>query len=295
MYVVAKLKEEQKKTRRRKAAASLDHRPDESNANSEPKSAWEPSGWLCQSLPLAIDDAQDPLSAHSDWLGPAKLVGIDGTARRVTEVFVSRESFGDQVYEEASRRQCESLLKELSRVCTAVLEPLPDWVAPETEDLMRWLTIGGFQPAIDEANNIRMMLKVRGRDGQVQLQRTAERLRFTMKIGTWSNLAPESEQGMLRLARQANANGRLARVAWIIDGNKRRCEGQVDLTGLPTAGSAERIWPDTMCMSMHGLELLLRRLSIELEVLANSANIAVAEQFLDTRPEVADAVSAAIS
>lgn len=278
MYVVSKLKEQQRsKMRLRQNVCGA-----AGYGGSESAAVWGPNGWLTCAISYLDSGGQDPLVCHADFLGPVKLIGDGGNIRRLTEVFVSRELFGDQIFDGESKEECDSLLTELDATVFADQSPgeQQPWRPPEAERLVAWLRAGGFQPAVDDDGNLRLTLKARGCDGQVRVCRDDQRLRMTMRLGSWGNLDVEREQAMLRLARQANDRGRLARIAWIVEGNSRRCDAQVDLTGLPIGGPAERIWSDMLCMSMHGLGLALRRLGMELDALADPKNGAVAAQLI---------------
>jgi len=206
---------------------------------------WGPGGWLTAATDYSADGQdspdQDPLVCHGDWLRPEKLVSVGGKLKRLAEVFVSHELFGDQSVDFESSEQRDSLFAALN--ATVFADRLPgkhrSWRAPERDQLLKWLSAGGFQAAVDDQGNLRLTLKARGCDGQVRVCRSDQRLRLTMRLGSWSDLNRESETAMLHLARQANDRGRLARIAWIVDGNSRRCEAQVDLTGLPVDGPAE--------------------------------------------------------
>jgi hypothetical protein len=283
MYVVAKLKEQHRaKSRLRQKVAG-----DAIGTENSGSTVWDQSGWLIGATPCPKVDAQDPLVRHADWLGPVKLIGHGGNIRQLSEVFVSRELFGDRTFDSESNDAWESLLEDLNASVFANRSPAEkfDWLAPDTEQLAEWLTASGFQPAVDAEKNLRLTLKARGCDGQVHVCRNDRQLRMTMRLGTWNRLDALNETAMVHLARQANDRGRLARIAWIVDGIARRCEAQIDLTGLPTDGPAQRIWPDMLCMSMLGLTLALRRLGMELEVLADPSNCDIAAQLIESKLE----------
>lgn len=191
---------------------------------------WGPRGWLTAATDydaVSEQDAadrdaadQDPLVCHGDWLGPQKLITVSGKLGRLTEVFVSHELFGDQSLDFESSEQRDALFAALDAAVFADRLPVENrsWRAPETAQLVKWLGADGFQPAVDDDGNLRLTLKARGCDGQVRLCREDQRLRLTMRLGSWSDLDRESETAMLDLARQANDRGRLARIAWIVDG-----------------------------------------------------------------------------
>src|SRR5262249_46800134 len=115
------------------------------------------------------------------------------------------------------------------------------------------------------------------------IERAADRLRLTLPLGTWSALAPAAQTAMRALAGEANACSRLVRIAWQAEGNACRCTAQVDLTGLPVPGASDparrRLWRDMLRLGMAGLDLALRRLALELGVLAETQNGALVELF----------------
>jgi hypothetical protein len=279
MSIVPKLKEHPRpKTRLRKNATVGAN----GRAGFGTAAIWEPSGWLALEAPYRKVRIQNPLVHHANFRGPVKLIGAGGNIRQLTEMFVSRELFGDRVFDSDSNEQCESLLAELSASVFANRSPDKKltWRAPDAEQLVDWLTAGGFHPVLDAEDNLRLTLKARGCDGQVYVCRDDQSLRMTMRLGSWSGLGDETEKAMVHLARQANDRGHLARIAWIVDSDARRCEAQIDLTGIPTDGPARRVWPGMLRMSMHGLGLALRRLGMELEALADPSNRGVAAQLI---------------
>jgi hypothetical protein len=243
---------------------------------------WAQSGWLAHATAYSMTPGQNPLAHHANWFGPVKLIGSGPTVQRMTEVFLSHELLGDQVFAAESKEQFESLLAALSDGVFANRSAAKKrhWRAPATQQLVDWLAAGGFPAAVGDEGDLRLTLKARGCDGQVLGRCDHGRLRFSMRLGAWSSLDAECEKAMLYLARQANDCGRLARIAGAVDQDARRCEAQVDLTGLPTDGPAKLIWPDMLCMSIHALELALRRLGMELDVLADPANRDIATQLI---------------
>lgn len=235
---------------------------------------WQPGGWLV----VATDGgpaAGEPLVRHADWLGPAKLTSVGGKLERLTEVYVSPEMFGGDSMDHESKEQRDELFAELAATVFADRSPgePASWCPPRSGRLVAWLAEGGYRAVVDNEDDLRLTLKARGCDGQVRVRREAQRLRLTLRLGSWSDLTTEAETAMLGLARQANDRGRLARIAWMIDGQARHCDAQVDLTGLPADGLAARIWPDMLCLSVRGLELALRRLGMELDALADPGNL----------------------
>jgi hypothetical protein len=109
-----------------------------------------------------------------------------------------------------------------------------------------------------------------------------------MVLGQWRNLPPGCEAAMLHLAAEANARYRLVRVSWLADGPQRRCEATVDLTGLTCLDEAcpgtVSLAEETVLLGVNALELALRSLHQELDVLADPAHEDLATQVLGGHP-----------
>ena len=58
-------------------------------------------------------------------------------------------------------------------------------------------------------------------------------------------------------------------------------KAQADLSQLPVGPEWEPFWRDLLPLAASSLELILRRLGLELDVLADPANQALAERLLD--------------
>ena len=235
---------------------------------------WQPNGWLVQERSAAAAEGE-PLTTHARWVGPSKCIAVAGKWRQRTEIFLPQAT-ADEMLDGETNLELEHLLAELvdGLLSSEATTPALGWEPPSAQAIAAWLAAAGYAPAIDEDECVRFSLKARGSDGQVRVVRHHSRLRMTLALGQWSELAPASEQAMLRLAREANAGARLARIAWLADGAARLCEAQVDLSGLPVgdAGSAAHagMWREMTRLGAAGLELALRRLGWELDLLADA-------------------------
>jgi hypothetical protein len=193
---------------------------------------------------------------------------------------------------------------------------IPDWEPPAAETLREWLDEAGQENAIDEEGNLRLTLKRFGFDGQIRIVRRRGLLRFCMPLGSWVDLDPPVEAAMTRLANEANTGCRLTRIAWLRQGNTQSCEAQVDLSGLPLSvncppggedcppggevcppggedcppggevcppvgeiqgPSVRSMWRGTIQMALHSLDLTLRRLALELPLLAETSHRSLAQ------------------
>ena len=245
---------------------------------------WDAHGWLTQIRRDQETEMVNPLTRHAEWLGPVKLVSHRSRLSRVTEMYLPHSHFNDCVFEtEATDRRdelFEALLKEvfIGRSRTKI----DGWIPPDAAVIAVWLNDAGRSVSVDDDDNLRLTLKSRGCDGQVRVSRGEGRLRLTMRLGSWGRLDPIAEKAMLELAGQANTRGRLVRIAWIEAEDKRRCEAQVDLSGMPTSAVVEPLWPDVVRSAVDGLELALRWLGMELDALADVRNRRIAEQLLKT-------------
>lgn len=270
-----------KKTRRKKKKSATKREagfvPVNDSARSMP--TWGPDGWLAQLTSFKLG-RNEQLAEHADWRGPTKLVRHGGAAvRQLTEVFMSRETFDNNMFDDTAENEQQVLMQSLSD--TVFARSQQPWKCPSVEEISQWLVDAGYSPSTDESRNLRLTLKSRGCDGQIRIRCDDECLRLTMRIGSWRELESTAKRAMLQVAREANDRGRLARIAWIADEAGQRCEAQVDLTGLPTDKLAMKMWPDMMRMSVASLELCLRRLGMELDVLAEPKNVALAEELAE--------------
>lgn len=238
------------------------------------QAVWRPSGWLVRERVVKAPLDGEPLSLHADWVGPTKLVAAGGAWRQRTEVFLP-QSAGDAFLDREADAAQERLLAELldGSFSSEPTTPALGWEPPEAQALAGWLADAGCTPAIDEQQNLRFALGSRGSDGQVRVLRQHGRLRMSLALGAWNGVDPAAESAMLRLASEANARGRLARIVWHAEGDARCCEARVDLSGLPL-GSGDStahgtLWREMTRLAVAGLELALRRLGLELDVLSD--------------------------
>jgi hypothetical protein len=255
---------------------------------------WRPDGWLTydRRCKEAIEGCL--LAAHAEWAGPVKLVRLGEKTFQRIEVFLDPALAAENelvaALDESAADACDELLGTLvDGVFAGDTAPLvAGWQPPTAAVIADWLSAAGYTSAIDEQQNLRLSLRCRGCDGQVRIVRAAGRLRLTLDLGTWERLDPIAERAMLRLAAEANDRGRLARIAWHIEGDKRRCEAQVDLSGLPMANNANRaidaLWADMLRLAVGGLELAMRRLALELEVLADLRHAELAARIAAEAP-----------
>jgi hypothetical protein len=159
---------------------------------------------------------------------------------------------------------------------------------PPVDELLRRLADLGHEAAVDEHGDLRTSLKRRGCDLQVKAAVGRGRLRFSMHLGRFAKLSPAATAAMLSLVQQANDHTRLARLIWKLEDQALRVGAQVDLTGLPAElgrPACAALWDSTIAMTMASLELVLRRLGLELQILADPAQQQLAEQFSDLMRE----------
>ena len=242
-------------------------------------------GWLTIMRP-AKSTLQDLVVAHAEWTGPVNLIATgDGPVLRI-DVYLGNQFTGqfDPVLNPAGEEDFERILANLLEQAVHLfcqnLVLLEEWEPPETSQLVAWLAEAGHPVAKDQQENLRMTIRASGRDGQVRVLCRRGQLRLTMPLGSWSRLDPTAETAMLRLADQANTHLRLARIAWRTEAETCRCEAQVDLTGLVprvNANSDCNIIHDMLLMGVDSLELALRRLQYELEILAHPLHQELAE------------------
>jgi hypothetical protein len=241
-------------------------------------------GWALWSRPWPDCD---PLAVHAGWHGPVKLVRKQSGIEQRVEVFLGGGMDGMDALglDEEEAGAAEALFEEIVQAgfFGDAAESVAGWQPPAAEALAGWLAEAGYEPAIDREQNLRLTRKRLGCDGQIRLERGDGRLRLCMPLGRWADLVDAVEHAMRSLADEANATSRLVRIAWQREENDRRCEAQVDLTALPVPRAGEpcrqRFWRDMLRMSMAGLELALRRLGLELLLLAEPQNRALVELF----------------
>jgi len=241
-------------------------------------------GWLSvrQAAPPASE--HELLVGHADWSGPVKLEREHGEVVQHWTACLrpATRLCGASAFDEEAQAREQKLIADLQPLISeSILTASEDWEPPAAATLVEWLATAGHDAQIDDAGNLRLVVKRRGCDGQIRVERRTGRLRFVLPLGSWPVLSEEAQRAMWPLADEANARTRLARVAWFDEPQRSRCEGQVDLTGLPTpdADSSERVefWRNMVSLAVDALEVLLRRLGLELDVLANDHHHAVRE------------------
>ncbi|MGE0607277.1 MAG: YbjN domain-containing protein [Pirellulales bacterium] len=248
-----------------------------------------PNGWLSVKDLFLIEGDQEPLSLHADWSGPLKIVAGQGCHLLRGELYLGPAEAADEWVEETPA-DADGAWR--SQVIDAAFGRQPGtttdtWEPPAAETLAQWLADVGYLASVDEQVNLRLTLKSRGCDGQIRITRQPGRLRLTLELGRWSSLPPVVEEAVLRLARRTNASVRLVRLAWFAEGSQRRCEAQVDLSGLPLSEETPRqeaFGREMLRLAVASLELALARLGLELEVVADPNHLALAERIVE-RPE----------
>jgi hypothetical protein len=236
-------------------------------------------GWLVLGRPFPLSAQQLPLQVHAGWAGPFKLVGRPGEVEERAEVFL-----GSQGGEDSSSLNPEALCQELLGLAATAKQPeqAVEWEPPEASLLAAWLAAAGWEPTIDGADRLSLTLRRPGCEGQLRIERGAGRLRLVLPLGHWPQLEPCGERAIYALAARVNAGIRMARIVWICSGSERRCEAQVDLSGLPVPAPAcpwrEGLWRRWLPRAAGALELALRQLGLELAVLANPSYRSLAER-----------------
>lgn len=253
-----------------------------SRGRNNPASGWQlvhsSAGWLVFSRPFPLSSDRHYLEAHATWVGPFKLIEYQGRVEQRVEFFLGQRFIGanDPDLDPETAAGWERLTEKLTNLATSgeQRESVGEWGPPTTSVLAGWLTATGRESAIDREGNLRLTLKRPGCDGQARLQRREGCLRFVLPLGEWSTLDPICEQAMRVLAGAVNAQTRLVRIAWIDTGPTRRCEAQVDLSGLPLPAPdrpwCEAFWSQSLALAVRGLEIALRQLGLELIVLADT-------------------------
>jgi hypothetical protein len=235
-------------------------------------------GWLTILRVLPHEEG-DPLSKHGDWTGPVKMIE---TANGMIQRIDIHRGAGAVTYNDAMLGEEDALAaggmvkKLLARAGDwfAGGNGLNGWTPPSSKMLCEWIVRTGREAAVDEAGHLHLTLKRQGCDGQVRITRRENHLRFTMPFGRFSRLEPQAKAAMAKLAAEANAGCRLARIARLVESRDDRYEAQVDLTGLPWGDTPDSatlsMWAGTVRMAVLSLDLALRRLGHELPLLAEA-------------------------
>jgi hypothetical protein len=244
-------------------------------------------GWITVERPVEGYTGDELLAAHADWAGPVKLMSTDqGPVQRV-EILLGGQVNGryDPLLHAEADQDFDRLFAELLERCGDFFDQKPQafdsWAPPENAALTSWIGESGHAVAADKDENLRLTLHAAGRDGQVRIYRGPGQLRFVMPLGSWSQVQAASEAAMLRQAQRATTCTRLLRVAWRSGGGRQRCEAQVDLSGLPVEGPSDRahngVVRGMVRMALAALEIALRQLPRELDILADPRNGPLAE------------------
>ena len=223
---------------------------------------------------------------HADWAGPVKLVALQGRTEQRVEFFLGRLNAGmdDPELDPETAGVQDMLTEELTAVAMACgkSEPIAGWLPPSASTLAGWFTAAGREIAIDREENLRLVLRRPGCDGQIRIERGEGRLRFILPLGDWTELQPACERAMRAVCDAINAQTRLVRIAWFATDRNRRCEARVDLSGLPLPAPdrpwCETLWTHSIGLAVRALELALRQLGLELPVLADVRYRALAER-----------------
>jgi len=238
------------------------------------------------SAPWRRSDERDGLHEHTEWSGPARYDSNGAAVARLDLPFAATEPVDAGAWDQAvgicdEKEFLPRLLAQLPEWLEG--RATPGWEPPEAAQLADWLGHAGHTTAIDEAGSLRAVLKRKGCDGQVLIERKPERLRLTMRIGAWKAVEPNALAAMRELTCAANHRTRLVRLAWLpgTEADHVRCEAQLDLTGLPLPddedSSGDAFWSAILSAGIDGLQLHLDRLALELEALADPRNRDVVE------------------
>ncbi len=242
-------------------------------------------GRLCCRKPWEGSHAALPCLSHDLWLGPIKGVTASGNRYLQVEFFLS--PLVDQHSLDPQRtNDSAALLAELKELASDYLkgQPLPSswssWLPPPVDWLHQCLTRLGYEVTADDLGGLRTSLPRRGCDLQAQATVGPGQLRFRMPLGSWKHISPAARIAMAALIQEANDRTHLARLAWLSRNGEIRIEAQVDLTALPAdvdRPACAALWEHTLTVTMASLELLMRRLGLELQILADPAQRSLAE------------------
>lgn len=231
-----------------------------------------PSGWL-DIWQIREDGDSDVLVKNAQRRGPGKFLRTENRIQERFEYYLGRSGDLEALIDPEAAEAQTRLRQELIDPVFASEEKAE---APSAAQMSRWLGDAGFEPAIDKDGNLRLTLKRPGCDGGVRIERSEDRVCMSLALGSWPQLAPASEKAMRLVAEFVNAHTRLARIALFREGEARRFEAQVDLTGMPVCDDAahERLWQLMMPLGVKALDLSLRQLGLELSLLADNPDVA---------------------
>ncbi len=243
-------------------------------------------GWTTFETVARQVTPSEALGVHDAWRGPTKLVhGRDGLRQRVELSLPASQSIGGRgLLDESQARREEAIRRAAIRGVGHILSrpEEPRLKNRVSAGMVRdWVVAEGYAVAADEQGGLRLAITYNGFDGQTRIDCGESQWRLTMSLGSWPSLPPAVEAAMLSLAAEVNAQTRLARVVWLEDGTKRRCETQVDLTGVPWVGESDPFFEQAarhmLQLALAGLALAARRLGRELAALAEPGNRELAE------------------
>ena len=247
-----------------------------------------PTGWVTCSRRLPPCEGEDCLARQGDDLiGPIKLRrGAAGIVQQL-EVFVpalasSAERWavdpdpGDEV---------RALLGEIAQVARRMFDgqlDLDAWEPPAAESLLLpWIRELGHDAVFNPtAGDLRLTLHREACEGQVKIECRPNRLRMVMPLGRWPQLTPAAAAAITPAGCRPNDRTRLVRIVCQPCAAGLQVEALVDLTGLPASRlnrAAEAMWKEMVHLALDGLDLVLRRLGLELQVLADPGNGQFAE------------------
>jgi hypothetical protein len=216
------------------------------------------------------------LDLHRDWAGPVK--ALDTEEGRIQRIDLHGAfDVTDPTIDEEGALAAERLMQRLNARAEdwfAGKASIHGWTPPPAKTLRTWLVEAGCEAAIDGEDHLRCTLKRRGCDGQVRVFRDEGRLRFTMPLAQGRGLVFKTYAAMSKLALEANARCKLARIARMKEKAAVRFEAQVDLSGLPWLDDRPTIalWKGMISRTALSLELALRRLGLELPLLAQAGH-----------------------
>ncbi len=239
----------------------------------------EPAGWVTRSVPYPMANGHEPLAVHGQWRGPHKLTTGEHGCLHISELFIHRDVedeglFGDEDQSGGRQQLIERLVD--GPLSADPQLPFDHWQPPEASVMESQLRASGYEPTVDDEQNLRLTLKSRGAVGQVMIRRTDGRLQLDMPLGQWTGLDALRTDAMLQIARRQNHSMRLVRITWDAVDCSSRCCAQVDLSGLPLEAEYTSLWSDMLRMAITGLELALHQLGKELDVLADARHAHIA-------------------
>ncbi len=254
----------------------------------------DPTGWVTFSRRLPPCEGEGCLARQGDDLiGPIKLRRFAAGIVQQLDVFVPALSSSAERWavDPDLADEVRALLGEIAQVAQRMFDgqlDLDAWEPPAAESLLLpWIRELGHDAVLDQAGDLRLTLHREACDGQVKIECRPNRLRMVMPLGRWPQLTPAAAAAITRLAAEANDRTRLVRIVCQPCAAGLQVEALVDLTGLPASRlnrAAEAMWKEMVHLALDGLDLVLRRLGLELQVLADPGNGQFAELLGLRRP-----------